>query len=97
MPLYEYCCDRCQKEVSVTQSMSEHAGEPSVPVRQPRTAATPGRVLLQDLEEVLNHVAIMRAESDPPPRRGVGAAALDLRARLAVDAAGRSSVKIDRP
>ena len=25
MPLYEYFCDRCQQEVSVTQSMSEHA------------------------------------------------------------------------
>jgi putative FmdB family regulatory protein len=25
MPLYEYFCDRCQKEVAVTQSMSEHA------------------------------------------------------------------------
>jgi putative FmdB family regulatory protein len=25
MPLYEFFCDRCQKEVSVTQSMSEHA------------------------------------------------------------------------
>jgi putative FmdB family regulatory protein len=24
MPLYEYFCDRCQKEVAVTQSMSEH-------------------------------------------------------------------------
>jgi putative FmdB family regulatory protein len=25
MPLYEFFCDRCQKEVAVTQSMSEHA------------------------------------------------------------------------
>ena len=25
MPLYEFFCDACQKEVSVTQSMSEHA------------------------------------------------------------------------
>jgi putative FmdB family regulatory protein len=25
MPLYEFFCDRCQKEVTVTQSMSEHA------------------------------------------------------------------------
>jgi putative FmdB family regulatory protein len=25
MPLYEYFCDKCQKEVAVTQSMSEHA------------------------------------------------------------------------
>jgi putative FmdB family regulatory protein len=24
MPLYEYFCERCQKEVSVTQSISEH-------------------------------------------------------------------------
>lgn len=25
MPLYEFYCDRCQKEVTLTQSMSEHA------------------------------------------------------------------------
>lgn len=25
MPLYEFYCDRCQKEVTITQSMSEHA------------------------------------------------------------------------
>jgi putative FmdB family regulatory protein len=25
MPLYEFFCDRCQKEVTVSQSMSEHA------------------------------------------------------------------------
>lgn len=25
MPLYEYFCDKCKKEVAVTQSMSEHA------------------------------------------------------------------------
>jgi putative FmdB family regulatory protein len=25
MPLYEYFCDKCQKEIAVTQSMSEHA------------------------------------------------------------------------
>jgi putative FmdB family regulatory protein len=25
MPLYEFFCDRCQKEVAITQSMSEHA------------------------------------------------------------------------
>ena len=25
MPLYEFYCDRCQKEVAITQSMSEHA------------------------------------------------------------------------
>jgi putative FmdB family regulatory protein len=24
MPLYEYYCDRCRKEVSVTQTISEH-------------------------------------------------------------------------
>jgi len=26
MPLYEYFCEGCHKEVAVTQSMSEHAG-----------------------------------------------------------------------
>ena len=25
MPLYEYFCDRCQKEVALTQTLSEHA------------------------------------------------------------------------
>ena len=25
MPLYEFYCDRCQKEVALTQTMSEHA------------------------------------------------------------------------
>jgi putative FmdB family regulatory protein len=25
MPLYEYFCDKCQKEVTVTQTMSEQA------------------------------------------------------------------------
>jgi putative FmdB family regulatory protein len=25
MPLYEYFCDRCGKEVSLTQTISEHA------------------------------------------------------------------------
>jgi putative FmdB family regulatory protein len=24
MPLYEYFCDRCQKEVALTQTLSEH-------------------------------------------------------------------------
>ena len=31
MPLYEYFCDTCQKEVSVTQSMSEHANGAACP------------------------------------------------------------------
>jgi putative FmdB family regulatory protein len=25
MPLYEFYCDRCQKEVALSQTMSEHA------------------------------------------------------------------------
>ena len=25
MPLYQFFCDRCQKEVSLAQTMSEHA------------------------------------------------------------------------
>jgi putative FmdB family regulatory protein len=31
MPLYEYFCNGCQKEVAVTQSMSEHAGGAACP------------------------------------------------------------------
>ena len=31
MPLYEYYCDRCQKEVALTQTMSEHAGGAACP------------------------------------------------------------------
>ena len=31
MPLYEYFCDRCQKEVAVTQTMSEHANGAACP------------------------------------------------------------------
>jgi putative FmdB family regulatory protein len=32
MPLYEYYCDRCQREVGVTMSMSEHGkGAPACP------------------------------------------------------------------
>lgn len=32
MPVYEYYCDRCQREVTVTMSMSEHEkGEAKCP------------------------------------------------------------------
>ncbi len=31
MPLYEFFCGKCQKEVSVTQTMSEHSRGASCP------------------------------------------------------------------
>jgi len=54
MPLYEFFCDKCQKEVSLTLSMQERqTGHPPVRVRQPRATAAGGALLFEDVAKVL--------------------------------------------
>lgn len=56
MPMYEYYCDRCDREVTLTLSISEHQKGPDpVPqVRRQIPAATAQYLRLSNIAEILN-------------------------------------------
>jgi hypothetical protein len=56
MPLYEFFCDKCRKEVSLTLTISEREkGRRSMPaMRQPRATPAGRHVLRQDVAKVLS-------------------------------------------
>ena len=55
MPLYEYYCETCKREVTVPMSVSEHdKGERQLsPVPRARRPPAPGHLLLEDVAQVL--------------------------------------------
>ena len=55
MPVYEYYCDKCDREVTLTLTISQaREGTDQVPqVRQQGSTSTAQRVHVSDIEEVL--------------------------------------------
>ncbi len=71
MPLYEFFCDKCQKEVSLTLSISEREkGETKCPqCRQPPDAPARRHVFLEDVPQILTRAG---EGSSPPRPRSLG-------------------------
>ena len=71
MPLYEYYCETCRREVTLTMTISEHdkggAVCPAVP--GPRHPPTSRELLLEDVSQVL-----ILAQGVTDPAEGVSAA-----------------------
>jgi len=55
MPVYEYCCDKCEREVQLTLSIREHGKGPvKSKMRRQSPSCALRYVLLSDFAEILN-------------------------------------------
>ncbi len=83
MPVYEYHCEKCDREVTITLTISQHEkGKIERPqMRQQSSTATAQRLHVSDIEEVL-----IRARSANPTGRRSTSAPL-LRAGQAISSA----------